>query len=232
MAPFSGGTAPRSLAVLVGRTRFGCGLASGKGRIMGGTTPRIITGAVAGMLLLATACSDGVDTSALDAAGSDEAEAASDPDPDEDAAAADDDGADTEAGADTADGGDGETATAGSAVVIIGDERYETDEVVCPDGSGMEFYGTADGPRDNARIHGRFASSMPELIAVSFARGDEGEWAAIAENEVLDRGVLEDYTFDEDAGVFEGSATFIWVGEDGLMDTDSLTDGTFEVRCG
>ncbi|MFU8840970.1 MAG: hypothetical protein ACNA8R_09635 [Nitriliruptoraceae bacterium] len=37
---------------------------------------------------------------------------------------------------------------------------------------------------------------------------------------------------DGDAQPFSGTATFIWVEGAGLQDPDSLTEGTFEVRCG
>lgn len=158
----------------------------------------------------------------------DDATPEADPAPATDDAVEDDEDAADDGGSAGDDG-----AAAGTAVVTIGDERYETDDLGCPDSiSGVEFFGAAEGPRDNARIHGRFASSLPELIAVSFDRGNEGEWAAVAENNVLERGVLEDYTFDEEAGTFAGTATFVWVENGGLQDPDSLTDGTFEIRCG
>ena len=188
-----------------------------------------LIGGVAVAALLLTACGDeSVDEpSGMDADGSAESEPAdvTEDDGDDEVAADDAD--------DTADEGDAEAATAGTATVTVGDEQYETGEVNCPESmSGVEFFGEADGPRDNARIHGRFGSSLPELIAVSFARGDEGEWAAIADNDVLDRGVLEDYAYDDAALTFSGTATFIWVENGGLMDPDSLTDGSFEVSCG
>jgi hypothetical protein len=199
------------------------------------TSFRTVTSALAVLAVLLIACGEDGSSAAPDAAADDQpdgtgdTELADDPDPSD---GADDlgDGADATGDAPAEDDGD---TPAGTAVVTIGDERYETTELTCPDSiSGVEFFGTAEGPRDNARIHGRFGSSLPELIGVAFARGDEGEWAAVAENEVLDRGVLEDYTFDEDALTFSGTATFVWVEGAGLQDPDSLTDGTFEVRCG
>ncbi len=181
-------------------------------------------GVVAALAVLLAAC--GEDATEPEAAAANE-ETVADAGADDEDMAADDD---TAAG--SGEGSGAAAAGAGGGLVVIGDERFETDEITCPDSmSGVEFYGEAEGPRDNARIHGRFDSSLPELIGVSFARGDEGEWAAIAENEMLDRGVLEDYTFDVEARTFSGNATFIWVQEDGLMDPDSLTDGTFEISC-
>jgi len=196
-----------------------------------------LVGAVTALAVLLVAC--GEDAGEPDSGAADEQTVEDAAEVDEDAeadggTAESTDGDDAEeADTDDADeGSGGDAAAAGGGLVLIGDERFEADEITCPDSmSGVEFFGEAEGPRDNARIHGRFDSSLPELIGVSFARGDEGEWAAIAENEVLDRGVLEDYAFDIDARTFSGNATFIWVQEDGLMDLDSLTDGTFEISC-
>ncbi len=60
--------------------------------------------------------------------------------------------------------------------------------------------------------------------------GDEGEHSAIEENDMLQRGVLENYAYDVDAGTYEGAAEFAWIDEDGLI-TPDLVEGTFEVRC-
>jgi hypothetical protein len=122
----------------------------------------------------------------------------------------------------------------GTAVVVIGDERYETTSLNCDtDFGGADFAGVAEGPRPNARIHGRFATSLPDLVGVSFARGDEGEFRALAENELLPHGVLEDYEVDEEAGTMSGTAGFVWIPEGWKApeDPDELHVGTFEIRC-
>jgi hypothetical protein len=120
----------------------------------------------------------------------------------------------------------------GTAVVVLNGERYESNELSCSDLTGFDFGGPATGPRDNARIHGRFGTALPDLIGVSFARGDEGEFSAIQENEIFYRGVLEDYVYDVDARTYQGTAHFAWIDEDKFLDPDlDLIEGTFEVRC-
>lgn len=53
----------------------------------------------------------------------------------------------------------------------------------------------------------------------------------MAPNDLIDLGELVDDTYDVDAGTFEGTAIFVWISEAGLVDPESLTEGSFQVRC-
>jgi hypothetical protein len=174
----------------------------------------IVPASAASLMFAHAACSSAEDS---DGAGATQPSMASSDEPQESAPSSDD--------------GNG---ASGTAVVIIGDERYETTSLNCStDFGGADFGGAAEGPRPNARIHGRFATALPDLVGVSFARGDEGEFRALAENEMLPHGVLEDYEVNEEAGTMSGTAGFVWIpaGWKAPEDPEDLHMGTFEIRC-
>jgi hypothetical protein len=191
---------------------------------------------LAAFSLLVAGCADDDGTVEATENGAEEV-GASDDDPttDPDADDTDTDADEAEPADDEAEPADDEAATAegaGTATVVVGDERYDATDMSCDtELGGVDTAGDAEGPRDNARINVRMGTGLPDLVLVSFARGDEGEFTALAENDIMVRGALADYTYDEDTQRASGAAEFVWIDADGLIQEDQITSGTFEMQC-
>lgn len=121
---------------------------------------------------------------------------------------------------------------AGTATVVVGDERYVATGMSCStDFGGVDTAGRAEGPRENAQINIRLGTPAPDLVLVRFANREKGEFSAIAENSMLVRGTLENYTYDEESQSGSGEAEFVWMDETGVVHHDQITSGTFEMQC-